>query len=65
MAFMEPGKEGMGVAMLIGAERGNIITYAMSNKTGRFVDFNLKTLKKKVKTGWPTAPTLRTKSKFV
>ena len=41
MAFMEPGKKGVGVAMLIGAERGNIITYAMSNKTGRFVNFNL------------------------
>ena len=65
MAFMEPGKKGVGVAMLIGAETGNIITYAMSNKTGRYVNFNLDTLNKKVKTGWPTVPKLRTKSKFV
>ena len=49
MAFMELGKKGVGVAMLIGAENGNIITYAMSNKTGRFVEFNLETLHKKVK----------------
>ena len=65
MAFMEPGKKGVGVAMLIGAERGNIITYAMSNKTGRFVNFDLQTLNKKVKTGWPTVNSLRTKTGFV
>ena len=65
MAFMEPGRKGVGVAMLIGAESGNIITYAMSNKTERFVDFNLETLNKKVKTGWPTAATLRSKSNFL
>ena len=65
MAFMEPGKKGGGVTMLIGAESGNIVTYAMSNKTGRFVDFNLQTLNKTVKAGWPTASSLRTKSGFV
>ena len=47
MAFMEPGRKGVGVVMLIGAESGNIITYTMSNKTRRFVDFNLETLNKK------------------
>ena len=65
MAFMEPGKQGVGVAMLIGAERGNIITYAMSKKTGRFVELNLEMLNKKVKTGWPIVKSLQTKSKFV
>ena len=65
MAFMEPGKKGVGVAMLIGAESGNIITYAMSNNTGRFANVNLQMLKKKVNTGWPTAASLRTTSKFV
>ena len=65
MAFMEPGKKGIGVAMLIGAERGNIVTYAMSNKTGRFANFNLQMLNKKVKTGWPTVKSLRTTSGFV
>ena len=65
MAFMEPGKKGVCVAMLIGAESGNIVTYAMSNKTGRFVDFNLQMLNKTVKTGWPTATSLRTKSGFI
>ena len=57
MAFMDPGSKGVGVAMLIGTESGNIITYTMSNKTGRFVEFKLETLNKKVKTGWPTAAT--------
>ena len=65
MAFMEPGKKGVGVAMLIGAESGNIITYAMSNKTGRFIQFNLATLNKKVTTGWPSVRNLKTKSNFV
>ena len=37
----------------------------MSNKTACFVEFNLETLNKKVKTGWPTAANLRTKSGFV
>ena len=65
MAFMEPGKQGVGVAMIIGAERGNIITYVMSNKTGRFVELNLEMLNKKVTTGWPSVKSLKTKSKFV
>ena len=61
MAFMKPKRKGVGVAMLIGAERGNIITYAISNKTGRFVKFNLATLNKKVTTGWPSVRNLKTK----
>merc|ERR1739836_135780 len=37
----------------------------MSNKTGRFVNFDLETLNKKVKTGWPTVNRLSTKTGFV
>lgn len=62
MAFMEPKRKGVGVVMLIGAKHRNIITYAMSNKTGQFIQFNLATLNKKVTTGWPTAKVYRQKT---
>ena len=65
MAFMEPAKKGVGVAMLIGAERRNIITYAISNKAGRFIQFDLAMLNKKVTIGWPSVQNLKTKINFV
>ena len=40
MSFMEPAKKGIGIAMLIGAEHGNIIAYAISNSTGQFIQFD-------------------------
>ena len=33
ISFIEPAKKGVGIAMLIGAEHRNIISYAISNST--------------------------------
>ena len=43
MSVMETTKKDVGITMLIGAEHGNIIMYAISNSTGRFIQLNLAT----------------------
>ena len=65
VGFMESSKPGIRIVMLMGAGRGNIIVYTISNDTRRYIQIDLETLTTTVNKGWSMQKNLKLKGKIL